>query len=65
MDCPRCSAEISSVYAEPITVNATTGSWRGLGYACPSCAAVLTVGPDPISLKNDFVQEVLKRLCKD
>jgi len=21
MDCPRCSAEISSVYAEPITVN--------------------------------------------
>jgi uncharacterized protein with PIN domain len=64
MDCPKCEAVLSTVHAEPITVKTETGDWRGVCYVCPACSSVLSVGIDPMTLRNDLLEELLKRLGK-
>jgi uncharacterized protein with PIN domain len=61
MDCPKCNAELSAVHAEPITINAAKSSWHGVAYVCPACDVILSVGVDPMSLRNDLLDELSKR----
>jgi hypothetical protein len=39
--------------------------FKGASYFCPSCHAVLHVGLDPLALKEDIADAVVKRLRKD
>ncbi len=64
MDCPKCEAMLSAVHAEPVAVNAKSSSWHGVGYVCASCDSILSVGVDPIALRNDLLDELLKGLDK-
>ena len=64
MDCPKCEAVLGSVHAEPIGINAKSSSWHGVAYVCPSCDSILSVGVDPMALRNDLLDELLKRLGK-
>jgi hypothetical protein len=55
--CPKCEHIITVVRVEPITLEGSqnNNSWKGASYVCPSCAVVLSVGFDPIALKNDLL----------
>ncbi len=56
--CPKCSAPISSVTLETITIKAQPTNWKGLSYLCPSCNCVLSVSIDPVALKAEIVQAI-------
>jgi hypothetical protein len=38
--------------------------WNGITYSCMSCHKVLGVGIDPVALKTDTIEGVLKGLGK-
>lgn len=61
--CPHCAQPLINVRAEKINVVYTQGvTWLGVSYKCSSCDAVLGVGIDPVALKTDTVNQVVKRL---
>jgi hypothetical protein len=63
--CQYCGKGFTHVRLEATRVqNAKGGEWNGVIYYCPSCRAVLSVGIDPVALKNDTVQEILRELGK-
>ncbi|GAB2181476.1 hypothetical protein DLREEDagrD3_16990 [Denitratisoma sp. agr-D3] len=61
--CPKCEKIISSVTIEDVDVVVGMQSkWRGISYLCPYCKTVLSVGIDPIALKTETVNGLLKAL---
>jgi len=62
--CPKCEKLISSVRCDPVTVNASGGNWHGVSYSCPLCFSILSVSVDPIAVKEDIVQDLLRALRK-
>ena len=61
--CPKCEKLVTNVKVEdvPVTVGFQP-RWNGSSFICPFCNTILGVGLDPISLKADIVNEVVKRL---
>ena len=39
-------------------------SLRGVAYSCPRCAAVISVGIDPMAIKSDMVKQVVEEIKK-
>ena len=65
--CPGCGNVVASVRAEAIEVRSNNGTvWHGVSYFCPNiaCQLVLGVGVDPLALKTDTVNGVLRGLGK-
>jgi hypothetical protein len=62
--CPKCGKITGNVNIKDVNVNAGIGrnQWRGIAYTCPFCQAILSVAIDPIAIKSDIVDEILKRL---
>jgi hypothetical protein len=62
--CPACSATVNRLHLD--TVDASAGfnqrTWHAVTYCCPYCKVVLGAGIDPIALKTDTVNEILKAL---
>lgn len=59
--CPGCNQVVASVEIEHVNVTQNfQNKWHGVSYACPHCATVLGVSLDPIALKTDIVQEVVR-----
>ena len=64
MLCPYCEAAISTVQLNNLSVHAGRTEWVGVGYSCPICMKILSVGIDPIAIKTDIVDEILAALRK-
>lgn len=63
--CPKCEVVVPYAMIEPIEARQPFGnSWHGVSYLCPSCRTVLSVGIDPLALKADTVNGVLRGLGK-
>jgi len=63
--CPKCKKTLTKTSIEDVVIYVRTQArWRGLSYLCQNCKAVLSVGIDPIALKNDIVAELLAKLQK-
>lgn len=63
--CPKCNSIVRSVKIEDVDVMVGFESaWRGISYCCPSCSAVLSVQIDPVALKTDTVNDIIKGLHK-
>lgn len=60
--CPHCESLVMTVNLKTVTVRAGTKTWNGVTYQCSSCNKILSVGIDPIALKADTVNEVVKQL---
>jgi hypothetical protein len=58
----KCEKLVGSVNANEITVNSGTHSWVGTTYNCAFCFTVLSVAIDPVALKTDTVDEVVRAL---
>ena len=65
--CPSCGNPVTSVRIEGVSAGEAFGNkWKGITYVCPnvSCQAVLGVSIDPIAIKTDIVNDVVKALKK-
>jgi hypothetical protein len=60
--CPKCETSLPYVNLEDVNVRAVGASWHGVSYFCPSCNHVLSVGIDPVALKSDLLEEIVKVL---
>lgn len=62
--CPSCQKAVTRVTIEKISAATATMSWKGVSYICPLCRTIISVQIDPVALKTDTVNEVLKGLRK-
>lgn len=63
--CPKCGADLTSVNIRAITINSPADPpWNGVAYECPACRCLLSVGIDPVSLKADTVDQIVKEIRK-
>ena len=64
--CPSCKQVVSFVRTSALDVRGSAGNTtgQGIGYSCPFCNTLLSVGIDPITLKADVVAEVLDTVRK-
>ena len=62
--CPKCDSLLGSMKIKEANASAGMGSvtWKGVFYLCPYCQTVLGASIDPIALKNDIVNSVVKKL---
>ena len=60
--CPKCEKLVTNVTMSGVKGNFGFNSWNCVTYNCPFCFTVLSVGIDPIALKADTVDEVLRAL---
>ena len=60
--CPKCEAVLMHVNVQHIDVKAARTSWVGVSYVCPHCQTILGVSIDPVALKTDTVNAVVKQL---
>ena len=63
--CPNCQETIPNVVVESIgTQKPIAGGWNAICFRCPSCHTILSVQLDPVALRQDIVENVLKALGK-
>ena len=64
--CPGCKQVVSFVRSSVLDVRGSAGNStvHGIGYACPLCNTLISVGIDPVALKADVVAEVLDTVRK-
>lgn len=61
--CPKCQNSITSVKTEDITMDVGfQPTWQGFSHLCPRCNTVLSVEINPLLVKDDIVNEVVKKL---
>lgn len=64
--CPGCSqVPTFGITVQPLNVRTVTGNtWNGVIYVCPNtkCQSILGAGIDPVSLKTDTINGVVKKL---
>lgn len=61
---PSCQKMISHISLQPIDIRMDFGgtAWKGVSMQCPYCRTIISVGIDPIAVKTDTVNEILKAL---
>ena len=63
--CPKCEKIIGRVTIDQIDALTQRGdAFNAVSYLCPHCRAVLSVQIDPLSLKADTVEDLLRALKK-
>lgn len=61
--CPGCGQIVLRATLHGIDIDYPFGTtWKGVTYNCPSCSTVLSVAIDPIALKTDIINGVVKKL---
>ena len=61
--CPECKATVTYVRIEAIDVRQGFQSkWKGISLICGDCSTVLGVSIDPIAIRTDVVNAVVRRL---
>lgn len=61
--CPKCERTLMSVKVESIDIKVGLQSaYKGASFLCPHCHAILSVGVDPLALKADTIDGVVKKL---
>ncbi len=59
--CPKCEKLLTNVKVEHVDINeGFSPKWHGVSLVCPFCSTILSVAIDPVALKTDMVNEVLK-----
>jgi hypothetical protein len=60
--CPKCDAPLTYVKLNDIKIKAPGQDWVGASYSCPFCLHIVSVGIDPIAIKTDIVDEIVRQL---
>jgi hypothetical protein len=63
--CPKCEKAVFSLQISATEAGEPFGTrWKALTYNCPYCNTILGCQIDPIAVKIDIVNEVLKGIKK-
>lgn len=61
--CPHCGKVVTRVNLETLEIYQNfKPSWHGVAYTCSACNTILSVGMDPILLRNDTIEGVVQAL---
>jgi len=61
--CPKCEKIITSVTIDDVNgCVLSMPTWKTISYQCPYCNTVLGVQIDPVAIKTDIVNEIVKAL---
>ena len=61
--CPKCDGLVRNVKVEDVGVDVGfQATWKGFSFLCHSCNAILGVQINPLALKNDIIDGVVKEL---
>lgn len=61
--CPKCERIVTHLELQnPKVRDSARNEFFGVSYLCPLCKTILGAGIDPVALKTDTVNEVLKTL---
>lgn len=63
--CPYCNTNITSIRIKTIPAyNEQNTEWKWIAYTCSNynCNAILSVWIDPVALKTDTVNEIIKKI---
>lgn len=61
--CPKCEKPVTRVNLHPIEASEPMGpKWKAVTYNCPSCNTVLTVQIDPVAIRTEIINGVVKAL---
>lgn len=62
--CPSCGKVVHGVTIDNIPASIGIGQpeWRAVSFCCKTCKTVLGVSIDPVALKTDTVDEILRAL---
>jgi hypothetical protein len=64
-DCPKCGKPVLMAGVAGVQVLGQDGNqWNGVKFYCMSCQTILSIGVDPVALKNDIVNELIEALRK-
>jgi len=59
--CPKCEKTLDKIHIESIDVIVRSlPKWPGISYVCPFCDSIISVGIDPIALKNEIAEKIKK-----
>ncbi len=61
--CPKCGLTLPSVDVNEVKTGLFFGTkWRAVTYNCTHCSTVLGCQVDPVAIKTEIVNEVLRAL---
>lgn len=61
--CPKCEKTVHALNLTEVDASVFMGTkWRTVTYNCPHCNTILGCQIDPIAIKTDTVNEIMKRL---
>lgn len=64
MKCPHCQEYLSVVVTATNKVNVSEREVEAVAYGCSHCHKVISVGPNPISMRNWILDEIVHELKK-
>jgi hypothetical protein len=63
--CPHCAKQIGQLAIAPHDGGVLFGTtWKCISFNCPHCHTSLGVQIDPIAIKTDIINELLRKLRK-
>ena len=63
--CPSCSKMVTHLEIQPVEIRQGFNvTYHGVSYQCPFCKAILGAGVDPLALKTDTINGILRGLGK-
>lgn len=60
--CPYCGKLVTSLRGNGIEATFSVNSWKAVTYSCPACNSILSCQIDPVALKTDIINGVVKKL---
>lgn len=62
--CPSCTKTVHELTIDSVPASVGYGhpKWNAVTYCCPHCKVVLGAGIDPVALKTDTIDGILKGL---
>jgi len=61
--CPKCGNPVTRLLVEHMLGDTPSGNqWKCVSYVCPMCYAVLSAGIDPVLLKGNTIDEIVRAL---
>lgn len=58
--CPKCENAIAYVTSDAIDIG-MPARFHGVAHCCPRCNSILSVGIDPLRIRNEIIAELKQR----
>ena len=62
--CPHCEKNLVGVFASEIKVTVNQRPVESVAYFCSQCRKVISVGPNPVYLRSQIVDDIVHELKK-